>query len=65
MINVEHPSDDLLERYSMGHLTEAEIAPLKEHLIICLECRNRGVLKDCDVAAIRESLKQWREEKIQ
>jgi hypothetical protein len=64
-ITVEHPSDDLLERYSMGRLTETEIAPLKAHLLICRECRNRGVLMDCDVAAIREALKQWREEKIQ
>jgi hypothetical protein len=30
-ITVEHPSDDLLARYSMSRLTEAEIAPLKEH----------------------------------
>jgi hypothetical protein len=64
-INVEHPSDDLLERYSMSRLMEAEMAPLKAHLLICRECRNRGVLMDCDVAAIREALKQWREEKIQ
>jgi hypothetical protein len=60
-----HPSDNLLERYSMGRLTEAEMAPLKAHLVICRECRNRGVLMDCDVAAIREALKGWREEKIQ
>jgi hypothetical protein len=54
VITVEHPSEDLLERYSMGRLTEAEVAPLEEHLLICGECRNRGVLMDCDVAAIRE-----------
>jgi hypothetical protein len=64
-ITVEHPSDDLMERYSMSRLTEAEIAPLKEHLLTCRDCRNRGVLMDCDVAAIREALKGWREEKIQ
>jgi anti-sigma factor ChrR (cupin superfamily) len=43
---VEHPSDGLLERYSMGRLTEAETAPLEEHLLICEECRNRLVLMD-------------------
>jgi hypothetical protein len=42
VITVEHPSEDLLERYSMGRLTEAEVAPLEEHLLICGECRNRG-----------------------
>ena len=60
---MEHPSADLLERYSMGHLTEAKMAPLERHLVNCRECRNRGVLMD--VAAIRESLKWWRGKKIQ
>jgi len=49
----------------MRHLTEAEMAPLKEHLLKCEECRNRLALMDFDIAAIREALKQWREEKIQ
>jgi hypothetical protein len=64
-ITVEHPSDDLVEGYSMSRLTEAEMAPIKEHLLTCWECRNRGVLMDCDVAAIRDALRQWREEEIQ
>jgi anti-sigma factor ChrR (cupin superfamily) len=42
VITVEHPSEDLLERYFNGRLTEAEVAPLEEHLLICGECRNRG-----------------------
>jgi hypothetical protein len=61
-ITVEHPSDDLLERYSMRRLTEAEMVPLEEHLLLCRDCRNRGVLMDCDVAAIREALKLRRDE---
>jgi hypothetical protein len=32
---VEHPSDGLLEGYSMRRLTGAEMAPLDEHLLIC------------------------------
>jgi hypothetical protein len=62
-IYVQHPPDDLLERYSMGRLTEAEMAPLERHLLICRECRNRGVLMD--VAAIRQTLKRWLGKKIQ
>ncbi len=64
-ITVEHPSDDLLERYSMGRLTEAEMAPLEEHLLICEECRKRRVVMDFDVAALREALRLRQEEKIQ
>jgi hypothetical protein len=60
-INVEHPSDDLLERYSMRRLTEAEMALLEEHLLICEKCRNTVVQMDLNQAAIREALKQWRD----
>jgi hypothetical protein len=57
-----HISDDSLERYSMGGLTGAEIAPLEEHLLVCEECRKRLVSTDVEIAAIREALKR-REEK--
>jgi anti-sigma factor ChrR (cupin superfamily) len=60
---VEHPSDDLLERYSMGRLTEAEMALLKEHLLICEKCRGNTVVQmDLNQAAIREALKLRRGE---
>ena len=61
-INVEHPSDDLLERYSMGYPTEVEKATLEEHLLICRECRNQVVQMDLNQAAIREALKLRRDE---
>jgi hypothetical protein len=64
-INVKHPSDDLLERYSMGRLTRVEKDLLEEHLMICEECRKRRVLMDFDVAALREALRLPHEEKIQ
>jgi hypothetical protein len=53
-----HISDDLLEGYSMGRLTEPEMAPLEEHLLICEACRGRLLLTDLDIAAIREALQQ-------
>jgi anti-sigma factor ChrR (cupin superfamily) len=59
---VQHPSDDLLERYSKNRLTEAEMAPLKEHLVICEKCRNTVVQMDLNQAAIREALKLRRDE---
>jgi hypothetical protein len=57
-ISVEHPSNDLLERYSMGRLAKAEMTPLEEHLLVCEECRNRVVQMDLKQAAIREALKR-------
>lgn len=49
----------------MGRLTEAEMVLFEEHLLICEKCRNRVVQMDLSLAAIREALKRWREEKIQ
>lgn len=46
----------------MRRLTEKEMAPLEEHLLICEECRKRLVLMDFDIAAIREALKQNQKE---
>ena len=61
-ITVEHSSDDLLERYLTGHLMEAEMAPLKKHLLICEKCRNTVVQMDLNQAAIQEALKLRRED---
>jgi hypothetical protein len=57
-ITVEHPSDDLLKGYSTSRLTEAEMAPLKEHLLICEKCRNTVVQMDLNQAAIRAASRQ-------
>ena len=46
----------------MGRLTETEVTLLEEHLLICEKCRNRVVQMDLNQAAIREALKQWRDE---
>jgi len=46
----------------MGRLTEAETAPLEEHLLICEKCRNTVVQMDLNQAAIREASKLRRDE---
>jgi hypothetical protein len=38
---VQHVSDESLVRYAMHPLPDAEAGPLEEHLLICLECRDR------------------------
>lgn len=34
----EHISEDALEAYSMGRLSDEESAPLEEHLLLCAVC---------------------------
>jgi len=41
----------------MGRLTEAKMAPLEEHLLICENCRTRVVQMDLNQATIRKALK--------
>jgi hypothetical protein len=38
---VKHISEDDLERYAMQRIPGTESGPLEEHLLICLECRDR------------------------
>jgi len=46
----------------MSRLTEAEMALLEEHLLICEKCRNTVVQMYLNQAAIREALKLRRDE---
>jgi hypothetical protein len=50
---VRHPSEDSLERYSMGTLPGSETGPLEEHLLLCNHCRDRLESTDEYVAAMR------------
>jgi len=36
-----HASEDVLEAYAMGRLSDQDSTPLEEHLLICLACQNR------------------------
>jgi hypothetical protein len=53
-----HISDDALELCLMGRLTETEVAPLDEHLLICEECRNRVQETETYIAAMRALLER-------
>ena len=54
-----HPSDDELELYALGRMSDDAIAPLEEHLLLCESCRDR--LDEADAfttticAALREN----------
>lgn len=34
-----HPTEEVLEEYSLERLSEAELAPLEEHLLVCETCQ--------------------------
>lgn len=54
---MEHISDDDLERYYLGMITdEAELARLEEHLLGCSVCVKRAEESDAYVDAIRAAI---------
>lgn len=38
---LSHISDDSLEMYALGRIPEVDLAPMDEHLLICLTCQIR------------------------
>ena len=54
---MNHLSDEDLERYYLGMITEeAELAPLEEHLLWCHECLDRAEAAQEYVDLMRVSL---------
>ena len=53
MMSKSHPAEDVLERYAMGTLSEAEVVPVEEHLLLCPSCCARVVFLDDFVGSIR------------
>ena len=52
---MEHISEDTLERYAMRKIPGTESGPLEEHLLTCLECRDRLQSEIDYVSAIRSA----------
>jgi anti-sigma factor RsiW len=52
---VEHISDDELERYAMGTLSESGCATVEEHLLACPQCQDRLESIERYVAAMRSA----------
>lgn len=51
-----HGSDDQLERYALGRLPAVEVPLLEEHLLVCVDCREKVDSFDNVAVAMRESL---------
>jgi hypothetical protein len=52
-----HATDETLELYSLGRLTEPDAGRLEEHLLICEDCRHRLEDEDCYTGTLRSSLR--------
>jgi hypothetical protein len=55
-----HPSDDVLELYSLGRMDEGQSAPVEEHLLVCEACRRRVEEFDEFTAAMRAALTEMK-----
>jgi hypothetical protein len=51
-----HQTDDHLELYALGRLTDPVLADLEEHLLICGSCRDRLDETDAYVRAMRSAI---------
>ena len=50
-----HLDEEEMERYSMGAMPEAAIAPFEEHLLICEPCQLRLAQTDAYTSAMRQA----------
>ena len=50
-----HIAEETLERYAMARLSEAELVPVEEHLLLCQDCRERVAWLEDFVCAMRSA----------
>lgn len=50
-----HPSNEVLERYSLGHLSEAEVERVEEHLFVCQHCQQELTALDSYIEDVKEA----------
>jgi len=50
-----HASEETLEAYSQGTLSEAEVASFEEHLLVCPHCQDRLAETDAFIRAMQEA----------
>jgi len=54
----QHPSEEILEQYLFGLLSESEAEPVEEHLLVCHSCIETAEQLLAFVQSLRSSLKQ-------
>lgn len=50
-----HASEEDVERYALGRLTETDLAQFEEHLLICAHCQDRVAHEDAIRQGIRDA----------
>ena len=50
-----HPAEDVLEQYALGKLSEAEVVPVEEHLLVCPSCCKRLEFLDVFIGSVRSA----------
>jgi hypothetical protein len=55
-----HPDEEVIEKYSLGDLSEIEASRFEEHLLICESCQNRVTESDGYVSAMQSAGTQIR-----
>jgi hypothetical protein len=56
----KHLGGEEAERYSLGAMSEEEVARWEEHLLVCEPCRREVAASDAYVAAMRTAAKELR-----
>ena len=54
-----HPTEELLEEYSFGRVSEPALASLEEHLLVCVPCQNQLEEVDACIALIKNTARVW------
>lgn len=50
-----HPSDDIIELYALGRLSEELVPPFEEHLLVCARCQDALQSEDMFFQSITHS----------
>src|SRR5258706_3086931 len=53
-----HVAEDVLERYLMNRITEAEKATVEEHLLVCSSCQTQTEETEAFILAARVALRE-------
>ena len=56
----KHLGGEEAERYALGAMSEEEVAPWEEHLLVCEPCRREVAASDAYVAAMRKAAEELR-----
>ncbi len=59
---MDHISDDELELYCLGRATNAQLAPIEEHILACPACLRRAQQMLATIDSLREALRRMEEE---